>query len=261
MEVFIMKLKVMTYNIAGGRDYSVEPWGKNHNPDACIDVIRRIAPDICGLNEVDYELPRSKNIKMAKYIGDKLGYYSVFAPAIAWAPGLYGNGFISRFPIVSAITIPVPDPVDKSEPVYYETRCILRATIDVGGRYIDVYATHFGLAKAERENSVKLLLSFIKASKNPVILMGDFNAQPDSPEIEALKSVLLNTGDGLPAGTCTFPSHEKIVEKQKDGTYLPCRKQHIDYIMTTSDFTASEQQVYDDAHASDHKPYSTVLTF
>ena len=51
------------------------------------------------------------------------------------------------------------------------------------------------------------------------------------------------------------------VEKQKDGTYLPCRKQHIDYIMTTSEFTASEQQVYDDAHASDHKPYSTVLTF
>ena len=29
MEVFIMKLKVMTYNIAGGRDYSIEPWGKN----------------------------------------------------------------------------------------------------------------------------------------------------------------------------------------------------------------------------------------
>ena len=105
-----MKLKVMTYNIAGGRDYSVEPWGRIHNPDACIDVIREIAPDICALNEVDYELPRSKCVKLAKYIGDKLGYYSAFAPAIAWAPGLYGNGFISRFPIVDFITIPVPDP-------------------------------------------------------------------------------------------------------------------------------------------------------
>ncbi len=260
MEVFIMKLKVMTYNIAGGRDYSIEPWGKNHNPDACIDVIRSIAPDICGLNEVDYELPRSKNIKMAKYIGDKLGYYSVFAPAIAWAPGLYGNGFISRFPIVSAITIPVPDPVDRSEPVYYETRCILRATIDVGGRYIDVFVTHFGLAKTERANSIKLLLRFIKAAKNPVILMGDFNVQPDNPEMEPLMSAMQNTGDVLPAGTYSFPSHGGFLEKQRDGSYKPYPKLLIDYIMTTPEFTASEQTVHE-VRASDHKPYSTVLTF
>ena len=69
----IMKLKIMTYNIAGGRDFSNPNAKPAVNPEACIAVIREEAPDICGLNEVDYKLPRSGRITLAEHIGNALG--------------------------------------------------------------------------------------------------------------------------------------------------------------------------------------------
>ena len=129
-----MKLKIMTYNIAGGRDYNAVVGGEKKapfHPEACADVIREEAPAFCGLNEVDYKLPRTGKVKLAKHIGDLLGYESAFAPAVTWAPGTYGNGLVSKYPIRELEIFPIPDPADKSEPTYYETRVILHAVIDI----------------------------------------------------------------------------------------------------------------------------------
>ena len=86
----------MTYNIAAGRDFSGGLKPLVLNPDACTAVIREEMPAVCGLNEVDYKLPRSGRIKLARHIGDALGYESAFAPAVTWGVGTYGNGFVSK---------------------------------------------------------------------------------------------------------------------------------------------------------------------
>ena len=79
-----MKLKIMTYNIAAGRSFEFGPDYRPiiHAELQYADKIKELAPDVCGLNEVDYRLPRSARVKMAKMIGDAAGYESAFAPAV-----------------------------------------------------------------------------------------------------------------------------------------------------------------------------------
>lgn len=253
-----MKLNVLTYNIAGGRDYNNAPEKAVFHPDACLAVIRELDPDIVGLNEVDYNLPRSEKMKLAKYLGDALGYYSYFAPAVCWAPGLYGNAFLSRYPILSAETILVPDPGDRSEPVYFETRCVLHAVVDAPETPIDVFVTHFGLAKLEQANSVVTLFNLARNAKYPVVLMGDFNVLPDNPLLDPIRTILRCTDDLLPAGTHSFPSHDGVMAKHRDGTFEPYQKQLIDYIFVSDDWKIGTPEVVD-RHASDHKPYRVTL--
>jgi len=86
-----MKLKLMTYNIASCRTYKLGP---DYRPivrdfDPYIKALKGFAPDVCGLNEVDYKLPRSCRVKMAQMLGDALGYDSAFAPAVTWGLGTY----------------------------------------------------------------------------------------------------------------------------------------------------------------------------
>lgn len=59
--------------------------------------------------------------------------YYYFAEAIRFdGVNPYGNAMISRYPIKSAETILIPDPEYKKYHGYYETRCLLKATIEVG---------------------------------------------------------------------------------------------------------------------------------
>ena len=71
-------LTLMSYNSAGGRDYRmVKP---RFNPEAVIEVIKKYSPDIVGLNEVDFQLPRSGGFGAAKEMGDALGLITAFPP-------------------------------------------------------------------------------------------------------------------------------------------------------------------------------------
>lgn len=243
-----MKLKIMTYNIAGGRDYSDPNVKPSVNLEACMSVIREQAPSICGLNEVDYKLPRSGRVKFAEYIGDSLGYESRFAPAVTWVPGTYGNGFLSRFPIRETEIFPIPDPVDRSEPVYYESRVILHAIVDFDGTPADIFVTHLGLAKAEKENGIRTLEALIQDAKHPVILMGDFNLEPNDPLLQPIRALLRDTFDVYPKqDDFTWPSYRDIMKPGE-------RLQKIDYIFVSHDI-AVESVSIPQPHASDHKPY------
>lgn len=244
----IMKLKIMTYNIAGGRDFSDPNAKPVVNPEACIAVIREEAPDICGLNEVDYKLPRSGRIKLAEHIGNALGYESAFAPAVTWAPGTYGNGFVSKYPIKEVEIFPIPDPLDRSEPTYYETRVILHTVVDFDGKEADIFVTHFGLARAEAENAAKTLVGLIKDASRPVILMGDFNLLPEDPILTPIRELLRDTFDVYPKqDDFTWPSYRDIMKPGE-------RLQKIDYIFVSHDIKVNSVTI-PAPHASDHKPY------
>ena len=50
----------------------------------------------------------------------------------------------------------IPDPLVKDEDAYYETRCIIKAKVNVNSELITVIVTHVGLAKSEEENAIKV---------------------------------------------------------------------------------------------------------
>ena len=245
-----MKFKVMTYNIASCRNYKLGPDFRpiTREFDPYIEALKGFAPDICGLNEVDYKLPRSCRVKMAQYLGDALGYESAFAPAVTWGLGTYGNGFISKYPIKDLEVYPIPDPPTKTEDTYYETRVILHAIVDIEGRDVDFFVTHFGLARAEAQSAADTLVELIKRCENPVVLMGDFNLRMNDPILAPLFELLQDTFAVYPdKDDYTYPSDPII-------TSVPEHYGKIDYIFLSKHFKVESVEI-PALLLSDHKPY------
>ena len=241
-----MKLKIMTYNIASGRKGGVD--GSEISVLPMAEVIKAYDPDILGLNEV-----RAKHgifTQQNEEIADTLGYdYTFFGAAIKIKGGDYGNAFVSRYPILHAEVIPVPDapekdpdvPYQEIDGVYYETRNIIKITILINDEKLDVFVTHFGLAPSEKENMMKTLKDALAQKENRCVLMGDFNCTPDDAYMKELSSILNNAeADVITPDDYTFAS------------YKPDRK--IDYIMVEKDIQVEKYGTID-SMVSDHRPY------
>jgi len=251
-----MQLTVMTYNIAGCRDLRFYPQKKLPvDPTGVGEVIKQYQPDICGLNEVDFGLPRSNRIYMAGELARLAGpYQSFFARAVTWEPGQYGNAMITKHLLRSAESIEIPDPEDKSEPTYYETRCVLKATVEVEGTPIRVLVTHFGLAKTEQASAVATLLPLIDEWDGPLLLMGDFNVIPTNPILDPIRQRLQDAFDVHPDQNAhTFPSRPAIpCDTDPNG----CK---IDYVFASKHFKVDSFDI-PQVTPSDHLPCLVGLT-
>lgn len=243
-----MKLKVMTYNIASGREHGTNFDVISVMPMA--DTVKIYNPDILALNEVrstDYYIHQDEQI------AKKLGYkYSFFCPAIWFEKdnggGDYGNALLSNYPILRARTILIPDAPEKNpalkweviDKTYYETRVLLKATILINGEEIDVFVAHFGLAPSEQKNVLSVLKCELKKSQNRCILMGDLNSIPGSDTIAQLEELLNNV------------QPENVSEDYYTWRLKDPRK--LDYIMVSESIKATDMGTID-SDASDHKPY------
>ena len=120
--------------------------------DIIADTIKKCEADIIGLQEMRDEGPDAEYQAQAKIIAEKLGYQDYyFAEAIRFGGvNPYGNAIISRYPIISAETIMIPDPEMRKYDGYYETRCLLKATIDVGSG-LTILVSHYGLNPDEQK--------------------------------------------------------------------------------------------------------------
>lgn len=255
-----MKLKIMSYNIAGGRSFEFGPDYRPiiHGELTYAEKIKEFAPAVCGLNEVDYRLPRSARVRMAQMIGDAAGYESTFAPAVTWTNkygiGTYGNGLLSKYPIKETEIIPIPNPETKTEGNYYEPRVILHATVDIEGRDVEFFVTHVGLAAEEKELAIKTLMPFVSITDNPVIVMGDFNMTSDDPIMKPLMNTLQDTFEVYPDKTVfTWPCKAEMFPK-----YPPSTHQKLDFIFVSHHFKVESVEI-PELILSDHKPYIAYL--
>ena len=241
-----MNLRVMTYNIQHAMEHAA--WLKDKteiiNFDMIADVIRRFNPDVVGLNEVrdrgadpDY---REQTLEIAR----RLGYeHCYFAKAIDFGYGPYGNAIISKYPMQSARTIAIPDPVYKNSGGYYETRCILKAEFEVPTRF-DVLISHFGLPASEQRNAVSMMMQLLENRSVPTVAMGDYNMKPENPTLAPLLAALTDTAAWLPEGTMTFPTENPKIK--------------IDYVLVSEEFRPISAQA-PAIVASDHCPYIVDL--
>lgn len=247
-----MDLKIMTYNICSTRNF------RNHcafEMEACAEVMEKHNADIIGLNEVrGYGTAEDNYTPQAERLGAALGYHAFFARAIRFnGDCLYGNALLSRYPFLRAEVVSIPDPEDRTEKGYYETRCVLKALLDVpeipGG--LNVIVSHFGLIKAEQRNAVETVVGLVREISGPLLFMGDLNMEPDNPILAPLFEVLDDTAVKAPAGIKSYPSYwtEEKAKTQKIDSPVK-----IDYIFTKNGFTTLDADV-DDIIASDHRPY------
>ena len=198
-------MKIMTFNIQHAFDY------KNQviDTDLFADKIRLHGADICGLNEVRGEGPIEDYTDQTDAIADNLGFERYFARAImVEGTSPYGNAIVSRYKIVSAETVSIPDPLIKMIGGHYESRCVLKAVIDCDGKEICVLVCHMGLTPAQRSNAVKTICDIVDGTDLPLILMGDFNTTPKDIILKPLYKRLKDTDSVAESkGMKTYPSY------------------------------------------------------
>lgn len=233
-------MKLMTYNVQSGRD----AWGQLRL-DGCSEVIKRLDPDILGLNELRSGCADSGEVDQPAYIAAKTGLNHRFAKAIPMAGGEYGIGLFSRFPITDFKVFPVAEvPLSEREPGYYEPRVIYRGVVCTPAGEIAVYGTHFGLTRPERVNAVRLLMELLDAEKLRHVFMGDLNMTPDDPLIEQIGKRLKNTHASVPVLTC----HTLKLDVT------------IDYIFVSEGIKAGTALAHYSV-ASDHLPVTCDISF
>ena len=234
-----MKLTLMSYNTQHCLNYVT----REIDYDIMANTIQKCGADIIGLQEM-FDLGETDEFTtQTKVLAEKLGFYYYFAEATKLEKGKYpyGNGLISRYPILSAETIGIPDPEVRTGTRYYETRCVLKAKIDVAGG-LDVIVTHFGLNPDEQENAVKTVVANLEDEK--CVLMGDFNVRPGNERIIPIREKLYDTAELFDAPKGSWPSDTP--------------KGKIDYIFTTKDVEVLSADI-PAIVSSDHRPHIATI--
>lgn len=171
-----IQLKVMTYNIRFGELASLEQLG---------EFIKKNNPDIVFLQEVDVftHRPVAKAQNGKNFIAE-LGYYtsmmSLYSKSIDYLGGYYGLGILSKYPFESMQRYKLPL-VENGR----EQRCLLMARVELNDHtMITVGCTHLDLKSEIRVIQVEEINRILKECKDPMVIGGDFNATPNSKEIE-----------------------------------------------------------------------------
>lgn len=244
-------IKLMTYNIQHGLDYKkILNNERIINLKSIIDVINNVDPDILSLNEVYNDLDNHVSVLQAKYIANALEkinhckYYYYFGKAIKLKNNIeYGNAIISKYPFVYIRNHYIMDPIIKDKNSYYEPRIIIESKIKINDKIMNVFVSHFGLAKQE-QNIATDLIEYYTSNKNNVVFMGDLNMEEDNQNIIKLKKHLKDTGEIMEDDRLTYPS---INPKKK-----------IDYIFTSNDVLVNKAYVLKMV-SSDHFPVVAYL--
>ena len=97
-----MQFRLITYNIhkgIGGVD-------RRYRPERIVTTLQRYDADIIFLQEVDYNVPRSRFHKQVDLIGDALAMrYRAFQRNVKLTRGHYGNAILSRYPLANVENI------------------------------------------------------------------------------------------------------------------------------------------------------------
>jgi endonuclease/exonuclease/phosphatase family metal-dependent hydrolase len=173
-------LRFLTLNLWGG-----EP-PLDRRMAIIAEGIAQLLPDVVALQEVQ-DRPEIPN--QAQALAQATGMHHVFAPAVAFRGGHEGLALLSRWPIVAHEAQALPHATAD------EGRILLSAAIAPGGGEpgapLWVHVTHLNYRLQhgrQREDQVIAIERVIAARPDsvPQILMGDFNARPDSDEIRWL---------------------------------------------------------------------------
>ncbi|KAB3535347.1 hypothetical protein F8154_06675 [Alkaliphilus pronyensis] len=223
----VTNLRVMTYNIHHGKSLL----GRDTLKDI-LALIRESDADIIGIQEVDNGVYRSKFRNQIKYLAENLSMYYAYGDNFNYFGGKYGNGVISKYPIVNYENILLPS---KSE-----QRGLLSTTIDLGSERIQFMVTHLGLYKSERREQIETIKKHMDTVPYEKILVGDFNSTQDTGEISSLSKTMLDTG--YVSGNNHQPTYDLSIVSGR-----------IDYLFISPSLQLNQYNVIK-SRASDHYP-------
>jgi endonuclease/exonuclease/phosphatase family metal-dependent hydrolase len=174
--------------------------------------LRALAPDVLGMQEV----LRCEGLDQAALVSEGLGYHVAWGEASANHGYPTGNAILSRWPILKSETLPLPDGGSD------ERRSAVFALLDAPFGKVPFFCTHFNWKFHHghvRQLQVRALAEAV-AERAPIgsfppVVVGDFNAEPDSDEIRYLSGLHVHAG-----GSVHFRDAFRVA-RQLDGSTDP----------------------------------------
>jgi endonuclease/exonuclease/phosphatase family metal-dependent hydrolase len=206
-------------------------------------VLEDTHSDVIGLQEVDRHLgKRSGFVDQAQWLADRLGLDVVFGANIDAEPRTpgaprrqYGTAIFSRHRIPEWHNTLLPRPEGG------EQRGLLEALVRVRGVRVRVFNTHLQHnSQVERLAQIARIREVLGQTQESLVLLGDLNAIPASPEIAAITDDLADAWAQAGVG---------------DGFTYDAASPHarIDYVLSSPDVVARTATVVA-TDASDHLP-------
>ena len=167
-------LVVMTYNIEGHD----ELFHTDHAARIAA-TIRQFKPDIVGLQEVHDHTWQVRFRNQYEEIRRLTGMNGFYGRSYRSLGGDFGNAILTRGEIVSAVVHPLPS--------VGEPRSVLEAVVRIDGATLNVYVAHLTawarFNAATRGMQLDCLAKHVRTSRYPYLLLGDFNASPETAEV------------------------------------------------------------------------------
>lgn len=232
------RLVALTFNIHGGLG------GGGLDLERVAREIEAWDADVVLVQEVDRFRARSRFVDEPTWLGTRLGMNVVFGRNVVRAPerrgaprSEYGTALLSRLPVRRWENRLLPRRPGQ------EQRGLLRATLDLDGRGIDVYGTHLqhtrGTIRIAQLRAVRRMVAAASGASTPFLLGGDLNATPDSPAMAVARSFALDPWPVVGSG---------------EGLTVPPRvpRRRIDYVLHSPHLLPTSAQVLRSA-ISDHR--------
>ncbi len=224
--------RVVSFNLHAGRDATDAPAFERQ-----LDLLRELSPDLLAIQEADRNWPRSGGVDHCRELAAALDMHAFFSPNLQgdWAPGWVAHQFGIALlwkgvaePVVGLGLPAVPG---------REHRGLACLELQIYGRHLVFATTHLGRSAPERLAQARFVADWLTAIDCPVILAGDFNMIPGSPEYRILASCATDVTAGL--DLVTFPGD--VPDPQRD------------YVFTTGGVAVGTVQAVK-WDTSDHRP-------
>ena len=227
-----MHVKILSWNI----------WIDGHFEEIK-EVLKNSHADILALQEVQENDPERQVIPYLT----SLGYEHVFDSVTeTWDGKVWklGPAIFSTYPILLSNTHVLSEE---------NKRIAVQADIQIENKVLHVFSTHLSHTHQQNSDAQKAqAVELLQHVPNDMsIVMGDFNATPESTTIQEMKKVLRDTDQNDQPTWSVYPEGCKGCNPQKIDTRL-------DYIFTTKDIQTHSYTV-ENSKASDHLPISVIV--
>ncbi|MCD4736388.1 MAG: endonuclease/exonuclease/phosphatase family protein [Bacteroidales bacterium] len=231
-------IKVLSFNILHGATIRGD-----FDLDKIAKVITDANPDFVALQEVDYKTNRAKKYDLVTELGLRTKMAPIFARAMYYDSGEYGEGVLSKYTFIQTKNIALPFTPGNEPRAALEITTVLPS-----GDTIAFIGTHLDHLEDETDRlaQAKKINEAFSSNNYPTILAGDLNAIPGSTPINILEEMWTpsyNKDNPQP----TFPSDNPQIK--------------IDYVMyyPKNRWKIFKTEVIQDTVASDHCAYLVTI--
>jgi endonuclease/exonuclease/phosphatase family metal-dependent hydrolase len=197
------------------------------------DGLRELAPDVIGLQEV-VRATSGDMLDQVATLAEGLGYHAFFGRSPIDQSYPFGNAILSRWPLLRTAVHPLPRGGTE------EFRNVTFAEIDAPFGKLPFFTTHLNWKLHEsrvRALQVREIADRVKAAPGsfPSIVVGDFNAEPESDEIRFMRGWTSLGGESVyfaDAFALSGDASQGATFCRRNPYAQPCREpdRRIDYV-------------------------------